>query len=139
MESTDQASQLGVGLRLIPESVLQLIRSSIKSAWALELLLFMRRQSARAWTIDQLTAELRSSPSLVASILITLTNGGLVKEEASGLYRYGAATPELDETVRELDAINAERPLALIKEIISAPNDKLTSFVEAFKLRKDKE
>ena len=99
----------------------------------------MRRQSARAWTVDELTAELRSSPSLVAGILVTLTNAGLIQEEAEGLYQYRPVTPELDDTVRQLDEINAERPLALIKEIISAPNDKLTSFVDAFKLRKDKE
>lgn len=124
---------------MIPEAVLQLIRSSIKSAWALELLLFMRRHAARAWTVPELTAELRSSPALVAGILVTLTRTGLTKEEAEGLYRYAPETPALDDTVRQLDEINAERPLALIKEIISAPNDKLTSFVDAFKLRRDKE
>jgi hypothetical protein len=120
---------------LIPEAVLRLIRSSIKSAWTLELLLLMRRHAARSWTVDALTAELRSSPSLVAAILIGLQQAGLVREEADLSYRYEPRTAELDETVRQLDAINAERPLAVIKEIISAPNDRLTSFVEAFKLR----
>lgn len=124
---------------MIPELALQLIRSSIKSAWALELLLFMKRQSARAWTVNELTAELRSSPSLVAGIVLNLAKDGLIGEIQDGLYQYAPATPELDEAVRQLEAINAERPLAVIKEIISAPNDKLTSFVEAFKLRKDKE
>jgi hypothetical protein len=124
---------------LIPEAVLQLIRSSIKSAWALELLLFMSRRSTRAWTVEELTAELRSSPSLVAGIVLSLAKDGLIKENQGGFYQYAPTTPELDEAVRQLDAINAERPVAVIKEIISAPNDKLTSFVEAFKLRKDKE
>lgn len=124
---------------MIPESVRQLIRSSIKSAWALELLLFMRRQSMRAWSVDELTAELRSSPSLVAGIVLSLAKDGLIQEIQDGLYQYAPATPELDDAVRELEALNAERPVAVIKEIISAPNDKLTSFVEAFKLRKDKE
>lgn len=120
---------------MIPEAVLRLIRSSIKSAWTLELLLLMRRHAARSWTVEALTAELRSSPSLVAAILIGLQQAGLVREEADLSYRYEPRTAELDETVRQLDAINAERPLAVIKEIISAPNDRLTSFVEAFKLR----
>lgn len=124
---------------MIPESVLQLIRGSIKSAWALELLLFMRRQSARAWSVVELTAELRSSPSLVAGIVLSLAKDGLIKEIHDGFYQYAPATPELDDAVRRLDAINAERPVAVIKEIISAPNDKLTSFVEAFRLRRDKE
>jgi DNA-binding IscR family transcriptional regulator len=122
---------------LIPEAVLRLIHSAIKSAWALELLLLMRRHATRSWTVDALTAELRSSPSLVAAILIGFEKADLVREEPDGSYRYAPQTAELDDTVRQLDAINAERPLAVIKEIISAPNDKLTSFVEAFKLRKD--
>ncbi len=124
---------------MIPEAVLRLIRSSIKSAWTLELLLLMRRHSTRSWTVEALTAELRSSPSLVASILIGLEKADLVRKEPDGFYRYAPRTVELDDTVRQLDAVNAERPLAVIKEIISAPNDKLTSFVEAFKLRKDKD
>jgi hypothetical protein len=124
---------------LIPESVLRLIRSSIKSAWTLELLLLMRRHAPRSWTVDGLTAELRGSPSLVAAILLGLIKDDLVREEPDRSYRYAPKTAELDDAVRELDAINAERPLAVIKEIISAPNDKLTSFVEAFKLRKDKD
>lgn len=124
---------------MIPESVLRLIHSSIKSAWALELLLLMRRHAARSWTIDALTAELRSSPSLVASILIGFGKADLVREQPDGSYRYAPGTADLDDTVRQLDAVNAERPLAVIKAIISAPNDKLTSFVDAFKLRKDKD
>lgn len=124
---------------MIPDAVLELIRSSIKSTWALELLLFIRRHAARLWTIDELTVELRSSPSLVASILASLKKANLVREEPGGLYRYAPSTPELDDLVRQLDEINAERPLALIREVISAPNDKLISFVDAFKLRKDKD
>lgn len=124
---------------MIPESVLRLIHSSIKSAWALELLLLMRRHAARSWSIDALTAELRSSPSLVASILIGFAKADLVREQPDGSYRYAPGTADLDDTVRQLDAVNAERPLAVIKAIISAPNDKLTSFVDAFKLRKDKD
>lgn len=124
---------------MIPDAVLELIRSSIKSTWALELLLFIRRHAARLWTIDELTVELRSSPSLVTSILASLKKANLVREELGGLYRYAPGTPALDDLVRQLDDINAERPLALIREVISAPNDKLISFVDAFKLRKDKD
>lgn len=124
---------------MIPEAVLRLIHSSIKSAWALELLLLMRRHTTRSWTVDALTAELRSSPSLVAAILIGFERADLVREGPDGSYHYAPQTAELDDAVRQLDAVNAERPLAVIKEIISAPNDKLSSFVEAFKLRKDKD
>ena len=124
---------------MIPEAVLELIRSSIKSAWALELLLFVRRHSARAWTVEQLTTELRSNPSLVSNILATLRKANLVQEEPGGAFRYAPGTPALDDVVRQLEEINAERPLALIKEIISAPNEKLNSFVDAFRLKKDKD
>ena len=116
-----------------------MIRNSIKSAWALELLLFIRRGETRAWTVAELAAELRSNQSLTTDILASFKKAQLVIEEPAGSFRYTPATAELSDAVRQLDEIYAERPFTLIKEIISAPNDKIRSFVEAFKLRKDKD
>jgi hypothetical protein len=38
---------------------LEFIRSSSKSVWALELLLLMRRERSREWSVDDLIRELR--------------------------------------------------------------------------------
>jgi hypothetical protein len=39
--------------------------------------------------------------------------------------------------VAELAKLHSEYPLAVIKEIVRAPNDKIQSFVDAFRLIKD--
>jgi DNA-binding IclR family transcriptional regulator len=116
-----------------------LIHGSIKTAWALELLLFIRRGDARAWTVRELAAELRTNQSLTTDILTSFKRAQLVIEESPGSFRYQPATAELADAVRLLDEIHAERPFMLMKEIVSAPNEKIRSFVEAFKLRKDKD
>jgi len=127
----------GSGERLIAEPVLRFLRSSIKSVWALELLLVMRRAGSRIWTIDELTQELRSNRTLVADIAAAFVKSELLQEPASGTFRYQPASDELDDLVQQLDRLYAERPLALIKEIVSAPNERIQSFADAFKLKKD--
>ncbi len=123
---------------MIAEPVLRFVRSSIKSVWALELLLVMRRAAGRSWTIDELTRELRSSRNLVAEIVSAFAKNGLVEEQEGGsAYRYQPASGDLDELVQQLDRLYAERPLALIKEIVSAPNERIQSFADAFKIKKD--
>lgn len=124
---------------MIPDPVRQFIRNSIKSVWALELLLFMRRGAPSAWSVNQLSAQLRSSPSLIAAILPTFKKTGLVTEEPIGFFRYDPVAPEIEDAARQLDEINAERPLALIKEIVAMPNEKLNSFVAAFNMRRGKD
>ncbi len=122
---------------MIAEPVLRFVRSSIKSVWALELLLVMRRAASRVWTIDELTHEMRSNRTLVADIASAFVKIGLLEEPASETFRYRPASGELDDLVQQLDRLYAERPLALIKEIVSAPNERIQSFADAFKLKKD--
>lgn len=97
----------------------------------------MRRSRGRSWTLDELARELRGNRNLVQDVLSALARAGLLAPEAGGAYRYQAATPELDAIVAELERHYAERPVALIKEIFSAPNEKIQSFADAFRIKKD--
>ena len=47
------------------EAILSFLRSSIKSAWALELLLLLHRDRERLWSVQELVRELRGSTALV--------------------------------------------------------------------------
>ncbi len=122
---------------MIPEHVLRFIRGSIKSVWMLDVLLLMRRGRERSWPIDELTRELRGNRTLVNDVLSALAKAGLVEADGEGHFRYRPATQEADALVEELERVYVERPLALIKEIVSAPNEKIQSFADAFKLKKD--
>lgn len=121
---------------MIPDGVGQFVRSTVRSVWALELLLFMRRR-ATAWSVDDLARELRSNRTIVVEALADFDRAGLVREEGAGAYRYAPATPELANLVQDLERVYAERPIALVKEIVSAPNSKIQSFADAFRLKKE--
>lgn len=121
---------------LSPE-VAEFLRSSVKSVWALEALLFLRRRAERAWTMDALVGELRSSHMVVAELLTCFVTVGLVRDEGEAGYRYAPANAVLDHAVAQVEKAYAERPMAVTKAILSAPNDKIQSFADAFRLRKD--
>jgi hypothetical protein len=122
---------------VIPEHVLQFVRRFIKSVWTLDLLVLMRRSRERAWTLEGLVRELRGNRTLVDEVLSSLVGAGLLVVEADGSYRYQPASPELEGIAAELERHYAERPVALIKEIVSAPNEKIQTFADAFRIKKD--
>jgi hypothetical protein len=119
------------------EELLQFVRAAIKSVWALELLLLLRRDTSTAsWTVERLTQETRSSRFIVADVMMTFKAAGLVAEVAEGAYRYGPPYA-LDRLVGMLANEYAARPSVVIKAILSAPNDKIRTFADAFRLRKE--
>ncbi len=121
---------------MIPEHLAAFLRTTIKSVWALDLLVLMKNEPGEGWTVTTLNDRLRASTSLVEEILATFTRQGLVVSAADGTYRY-QANGEIDALASELTRLYAERPLTVIKQIVSAPNEKIHSFVDAFRLKKD--
>jgi DNA-binding IclR family transcriptional regulator len=99
------------------------------------MLLLFRRERQRAWDAGDLVRELRSSDSAVAEALSGLRHAGFVTATPDGRYRYAAASPELDDIAAQIGTLYGERPLAMAKAIMSAPNEKLRIFSDAFKLK----
>jgi hypothetical protein len=120
---------------VIPKPISDFLRTAIPSTWALDALRLLKNAPDRAWTPAALSAELRGSIRMVQEILPGLQRWGLVSEE-SGRWRY---LPEnaLDVTVTELMQLYAERPVAVIAEIALSPNEKLYTFIDAFRVKKD--
>jgi hypothetical protein len=52
---------------VISDDLLSFIRASVRSTWALELLLLMRKQAPRAFAPEELVLALRASRSRVAT------------------------------------------------------------------------
>jgi hypothetical protein len=69
--------------------------------------------------------------------LASLQAVGLVAPEAGGAFRYSPASSQLDRLVGQLAQLYRERPMAVTKAIFANPNDKLQTFADAFKLKKD--
>jgi hypothetical protein len=121
---------------LLSDALQHFIRTTVGSAWALELLLLMSRERDRLRTPDELNRELRGSLALVLEILGRFSHAGLVREEGGG-FRYAPASDELAALVNELEAEYAARPLTVFKAIVAAPNEKIQTFADAFKVKKD--
>jgi hypothetical protein len=121
---------------VLDEDVLAFVRASIRSTWALELLLLLRRHAPQAFTADELVRDLRASPTLIATCLDQLEGAGVVARDAGRNWRYAPASPPLFALIDKLEAAYAERPVALISVIVGSPNDRLRSFSDAFRFPK---
>ena len=122
---------------MIPEDVQQFIQTSIPSVWTLELLLLMRRQPTLSWTTEALDRELRASSLVVANGLTVLMAAGLVVEEQPGNFRYHPARADLAEMIDRLVVAVADFPFAVNQLIFAAPENKLRTFANAFRLKRD--
>jgi hypothetical protein len=110
------------------------VREHVRSVWALELLLAVKRDPDRRWPVEALVRELRASTSLVTDNLRDFERTGLAVRDDDGCYRYAPASPLLDELCGMLEEAYRQRPVAIIN-LIAKPRDALQSLADAFKFR----
>lgn len=123
---------------MLDQDILSFIRGSIRSVWALELLLLLRARPERSWSAEELTQELRASTPLVEQNVAVLSAAGLIRPDVDGRYAYAPASPTLGALCDQLEKLYRERPVRVVNAIVSSPNDKLQSFADAFRLKGDK-
>jgi hypothetical protein len=113
------------------------VREHVRSVWAVELLLVLKRDANRAWPPDALTAELRASQSLVVDNLQRFERSGLaIRDEELG-WRYAPASPLIAQLADRLEQAYRERPVAVIN-LIAAPPDPIQGLADAFRFRGEK-
>lgn len=117
--------------------ILDFVRTSIGSVWALEMLLVVGGRPERVWQTDELVRELRSSPAAVAGAALLLERAGLLAREGECVCRYRPASPELDRIGELVRKVYAAKPATVIGAIFEMPDDKLRSFAAAFKFSKE--
>lgn len=113
------------------------VREHMRSVWAVELLLLLRRDPERCWPPGDLVAELRASTNLVKDNLDAFERGGLAVCDDSGCWRYAPAAAALDDLAGRLEQAYRERPVAIIN-LIARPPDPIQGLADAFKWRGDK-
>lgn len=122
---------------MIERDLVDFIHTSIRSVWTLELLLCLRRSPGRIWTDAELVREMRASDLIVSEGLSTLRTVGLVRPEEGG-HRYAPASAVIAGLVDRLERLYRDRPVAVTKAIFAAPNERLKTFADAFRFRKDR-
>jgi hypothetical protein len=121
---------------LLEEADLQFLRSTLRSVWALELMLFIRAQADRSWTAEALTLQLRASLPLVTELLQHFERLGLVLAQDAAAWKWQPASAELSARADAIANAHARTPFQVINAILDTPNERLRTFADAFKLRK---
>ncbi|HEY8575613.1 MAG TPA: hypothetical protein VIL88_04655 [Devosia sp.] len=114
----------------------EMVESCLDSVWSLDLLLLTHAQPKRQWNTADLVAELRSSELVVTQSVRRLLEAGLLVDEGEGNVRYAAVSADLASFVDRLDHEYRTRPNQIRRMIVGRSNAKLTSFSDAFLLRK---
>ncbi len=114
------------------------IHASVKSILALELLMFLRANAGRSWTVAALVRELRASEPIVRANLGLFQAAGLTREEGAGWVRFAPASAELGALVNEMAEVYATRPVEVSEEIY-AVDRAIQHFSDAFRLKNKKE
>jgi hypothetical protein len=121
---------------VLDADLLSFIRSTVRSTWTLELLVHLRKDSAKTFTQEELVRELRSTPALIGRGVLELQAAHLIECFNGNRCRYQPATPELDQMCERLARSYAERPVAVINAIIQSPAERRQSFADAFRFNK---
>jgi len=117
--------------------LLEFVQSSFRSIWSLELLIHLRGRPERAWSPDELVREMRGSLPVVEPGTATLQAAGLAATDPDGGVRYAPAAPDLDRLAAAAERAYREKPSEVRRAILAAPDDKLRSLADAFRIRKD--
>jgi hypothetical protein len=123
----------------LAEDLVKFVQTQLGSVWALRLMLIMREEPARAWTVEPLRLELRASDILIASLLERFERTGLAIREEGDVWYWRPAIPEIDQLARDVADAYAVTPFGVIQAIAEAPTDRLRQFADAFRLKKSKD
>jgi DNA-directed RNA polymerase specialized sigma subunit len=107
------------------------INRSIESVEHVEVLLLLKRDANRAWSAEEIAAELRRSPASVERRLRDLARSRLA-QSTDERYRYQHG--KHDETVDELEHEYELRRVRLIEAIFTGSIDSAQRFADAFRL-----
>jgi hypothetical protein len=120
-----------------PAELRQFIANQVESIAQLEALLILRQDAGKAWRAEPLAQRLYITPEMTEGILADLARRGFAVRSESGGYQYLGENPEQDRLVEELGAHYHTRRVAVITEIYSKPVNKVQTFADAFRLRRE--
>ncbi|HJR55006.1 MAG TPA: hypothetical protein VJ798_00365 [Rhizomicrobium sp.] len=116
------------------EELIGFIRESVRSVWAMELLLLLSRDKTRNWQPVELVRELRANQTLVQANLAIFQRNGLAVSDEMG-WHFAPANEKLQELVDRLALAFRERPVATMTLVTHI--DPLQTLSDAFRLRED--
>lgn len=125
----------------IQPDVRSFIADHIHSVAQLELLLLLHGDPAKAWSAAEAALNLCTAADMTGGLLQELRSLGLLTstDGSEVKFSFQPKTPQLGQVVSDLAQVYQERRVTVITMIYSQPVDKLRSFADAFRFRRDKE
>jgi hypothetical protein len=121
----------------LPADLTRFIRSTIPSYDAAVLLLLISRDAEALWSADEIAQKTGLAREIVARYVDHFARAGLLVQTADGGCRFSCSSPELQEAVLALQKAYDQRPVTLVRVIYSSADDKIRSFADSFKLKRD--
>jgi hypothetical protein len=120
----------------IPDRVARFVDEHIHSVEQLEVLLLLRHEPEREWTVPDVALEVPTSPKSAADRLDDLARRGFLVRDGE-TYRYDGSDRGRDATVGELEDVYARRRVSVIGLIFSKPSETIRTFADAFRIRRE--
>lgn len=122
-----------------PADVKAFIANHISSIAQLEMLLLLRSDPAKQWDVAEISKALYATPEMAAGQLASLQADGLVSvsEDPEQRYQYQVGDPDLRNVINRLAELYRDRRVSVITVLYSEPVNKVQTFADAFKLRKE--
>jgi hypothetical protein len=121
-----------------PADIKQFIADNIDTVAQLELLLLLRNDPSKGWSPQEAGAALYGAADVIALQLADLQSKRLLaRGPKDQTFAYRPETPELAQLVDRLADLYRERRVAVITAVYTKPVDKIRSFADSFRLRKD--
>ena len=123
----------------IPEHVVAFLREYIDSVDQVEILLLLKSKSGSDCTAEDISRALSTPATSVASRLAHFHAVGLVDMKPGPVpqYQYRPKSADLEQAVLDLEQAYAKYRVRMINLIYSKPIDKIRTFADAFKFRKE--
>jgi hypothetical protein len=123
----------------LPDDLRRFIAEHLGSIAQLELLLLLAADAEKKWTAEEAAKALYISPEATLGFLEGMRSQGLLQGSSDSpvSYRFAPAKPESERLARDLASFYKERRLTIINLIYASPVQKLQSFADAFRIRKD--
>lgn len=124
----------------IPPSLRVFLEKHIHSIWILELLLFLWKNSSTSWDAQRLNLQLHGTLSSTQACLDEFVSKKILckdKSASTPQYRFNASNARLQDTLKILSQYYAEYRNKVI-DCIYSPQGTLSTFADAFILRKEK-
>jgi hypothetical protein len=122
-----------------PAEIAQFIDQHIESLAQLEALLLLRENPSRSWDAAEIAKALYITPDMAESLMADMGRRGFAQVVApsDAKFSYRAIDPAVDRLVGELASVYQDRRVAVISMIYSKPLNKVQTFADAFRLRKE--